>query len=418
MKVLMLGWEFPPFFAGGAGIVCAELTKALNRQGTDVTYIMPHGPEEVYDELSKKEPKLKIVVADNYVKPSKTKFFKINSILQAYQSTEEYENIFSSIKKKNKSKGDKTIYGGNLKEEVHRFAEQVVKIIEAEGENFDVIHAQDWTTIPAAIALKEKTGKPMVVHIHITEFDKTGGDHADPEIYAIEKKGMELADKVITVSNKTRQRVIQSYFINPNKVEVVHNAATPMNESAIYSKENIDPNSKIVMFAGRVTLQKGPDYFIDAAKKVLEHAPETKFIMAGTGDMLPQMIRKTADMGMSKNFMFTGFYTRDMAEKLFSMADVYVMPSVSEPFGVIPYEAQIKHTPTIVSKQTGVSEVLSHTLKTDFWDVNGLAGNILALLKYPILHSEIQANGYQEAKRTTWDVPASKCINIYSSLIH
>jgi glycosyltransferase involved in cell wall biosynthesis len=180
----------------------------------------------------------------------------------------------------------------------------------------------------------------------------------------------------------------------------------------------ISVDDKIVLFAGRVTLQKGPDYFIEAAKKVLEHRPNTKFVLAGTGDMLPRMIEKVASMGMAGSFIFTGFYTRDDAERLFSMADVYVMPSVSEPFGLIPYEAQMKKTPTVISKQTGISEVLQHTLKVDFWDTDSMANKILALLQYSSLHHELTERGYLESKSSVWTIPASKCLNIYNELIH
>jgi len=412
----MLGWEFPPFFAGGAGIVCNELTKALNQIGTDVTFIMPSGPDNIYDNLSILEagkPQFKIIVANNTKIGNMVKVRQVKSLLSAYQSFEEYDKAYKKILQKGKG-GVKPLYGQNLLEEVERFAEQVLLL--AEFEEFDVIHAQDWVTYLAAIKLKEKFHKPMVVHVHITEFDKSGGLHADPRIYAIEKQGMDFADRVITVSNRVRDRCIHNYFVEPSKIRVVHNAAIPMNESV--NQNGINSTDKIVLFAGRVTLQKGPEYFVDAAKKVLEHRKDVKFIMAGTGDMLPRMIEKAANMGIAGNFIFTGFYTRDEADKLFSMADVYVMPSVSEPFGIIPYEAQAHGTPTIVSKQTGISEVLAHTLKIDFWDTNAMASKILALLQYSSLHHEIKNQGYLEAKNAVWTIPASKCLNIYNEVIN
>lgn len=411
----MLGWEFPPYFAGGAGVVCDELARALNQLGTDVTFIMPTGPEEIFSNISILEPgkpKLKIIVADNTKIGKSVQVKKIYSPLAAYQSFEDYEKTYNKIMER--TKGNlKELYGKDLLEEVHRFAEQVLLI--AQFEEFDVIHAQDWVTFPAAIALKNATGKPMVVHIHITEFDKSGGLHADPRIYAIEKQGMYEADKIIAISNKIRDRCIHNYFQDPSKIAVVHNAATSMNEKIAHPKLN--PNEKIVLFAGRVTLQKGPDYFIEAARKVLDHRQDVKFIMAGTGDMLPKMIEKAAAMGMADKFIFTGFYTKEDAEKLFSMADVYVMPSVSEPFGLIPYEAQAKGTPTVISKQTGISEVLQCTLKVDFWDTEEMANKILSLLTYSTLHKHIQNTGYLEAKSAVWTIPASKCLNIYEELI-
>ncbi|MGV8161770.1 MAG: glycosyltransferase family 4 protein [Candidatus Nanoarchaeia archaeon] len=414
----MLGWEFPPFFAGGAGIVCSELSEALVQRGVDITFVMPSGPEEVYKGLDSKMStdyaKFKILIANNKYKNIKVKVKKISSLLHAYATTESYDQAYNKLTSTAGEKFSGPVYGKNLKEEVYRFAEQV-KLL-AQEEYFDVVHAHDWVTFPAAVALKKMTGKPMVIHVHITEFDKSGGVHADPDIYKIEKEGMDNADRVITVSHKIRETVINKYFINPDKIKVVHNAATHMDESVTYDS-SIKKTDKVVLFAGRVTLQKGPDYFVEAAKKVLEIAPNTTFVMAGSGDMLNKMITKTAAMGMANKFIFTGFYNRAQAEKLFSMADVFVMPSVSEPFGVVPYEAQIKKTPTIISKQSGIAEVMYHTLKVDFWDVDQIANKILALLSYPSLHTQITEQGYHEAKSAVWDVPAAKCLNIYEEVI-
>jgi glycogen synthase len=416
----MLGWEFPPFFAGGAGIVCSALSEALVHKNVDVTFVMPSGPEDVYagldQKISTQHSKFKLLIANNKYKNVKLKVRKISSLLHAYSTQESYNQAYSKL---TTLAGGKypggPIYGKNLKQEVYRFAEQV-KLL-AEEEQFDVIHAHDWVTFPAAIELKKMTGKPMVIHVHITEFDKSGGLHADPDIYKIEKEGMDFADRIITVSNKIRDTIIQKYYVRPEKVRVVHNAATPMNESIQYDSSLIKTTDKIVLFAGRVTLQKGPDYFIDAARKVLDKAPNTTFVIAGTGDMLNKMIEKVAHLGMAQKFVFTGFYSREQAEKLFSMADVFVMPSVSEPFGVVPYEAQMKNTPTIISKQSGIAEVLNHTLKVDFWDIDQIANKILALLFYAPLHKTISDNGYTEAKNTMWDVPAAKCLNIYNELV-
>jgi len=419
VKVLMLGWEFPPFFAGGAGIVCSALSEALIRKDVDVTFVMPSGPEDVYSGLDQKmsthKTKFKMLIANNKYKNVKINVRKINSLLHAYATQESYDQAYKKLEAMPGKFAGGPIYGKNLKQEVYRFAEQV-KLLAME-EEFDVIHAHDWVTFPAAIALKKMTGKPMVIHVHITEFDKSGGMHADSDIYQIEKEGMDYADRVITVSNKIKDTVISRYYINPSKIRVVHNAATPMNESIVYDAPAIKNTDKIVLFAGRVTLLKGPDYFIAAAKKVLEKAPNTTFVIAGTGDMLNKMIERVAHMGMAEKFVFTGFYNREQAEKLFSMADVFVMPSVSEPFGVVPYEAQLKKTPTIISKQSGIAEVLNHTLKVDFWDVNQIANKILALLSYAPLHSTMTYNGYNEAKSAVWDEPAAKCLNIYNEVV-
>lgn len=405
----MLGWEFPPFFAGGAGMVCKELSEALNNLGVQVTFIMPHGPdEEELQMVNSKKSLLKIKVANNSTKELKIK--QIYSLLKPYGSFEQYSKELKKLLKN----PAKELYGKDLKSEVERFSYLVLEA--AKDEEFDVIHAHDWVTFLAGVRLKEMTGKPLVIHVHITEFDKTGGDHADPYIYSIEKLGIERADRVICVSNKVKQRCEISYYADPSKLRVVHNAAITMDEK-VYDWQEIKQNKKMVLFAGRITLQKGPEYFVDAAKLVLEKEPNTLFCVAGTGDMLPKMIEKTKQLGIHKNFYFHGFYTRQEAEKIFGAADVFVMPSVSEPFGIVPFEAQIKKTPTIISKQSGISEILEHTLQVDFWDVKEMANKIIGLLHYEPLHKEISVQGHLEAKNSTWIKPAQQCINIYEEVI-
>ncbi|MFP4524291.1 MAG: glycosyltransferase family 4 protein [Candidatus Woesearchaeota archaeon] len=409
MKVLMLGWELPPFFAGGVGIVCNELTKSLSDEGVDVTFVMPSGPKGV------SVPHIKrLLVANNLCPDNRVKIRKVDTLLSAYQSSEEYDQEYRRHLAEVGDSGGRPLYGKNMLEEVHRFAAKVAMI--AREEDFDVIHAHDWTTFLAGVAARSVTGKPLIVHMHITEFDKTGGMHANPDVYAIEQKGMKEADLVIAVSDFVKRRCVNQYHIDPAKIRVVHNAATSMNEAVSYDGGRLKERDKIVLFAGRVTLQKGPDYFVDAAKIALDRDPNITFIMAGKGDMLPSIIQKAAALGISHKFIFPGFYTRDEAEKLFSMADVFVMPSVSEPFGVVPFEAQVKRTPTIISKQSGISEVLHHCLKVDFWDVEELAQQILALVHYPSLNTTLAENGYREAKSSTWQKPAMMCASIYKEV--
>ena len=406
MKVLMLGWELPPFFAGGIGTLCNDLAKALTEQGIEVIYVMPSGPRNM------RVPHItKLLIANNLLPDTKVKIRRVDSLLSAYQTSEEYDMAYQSVLVDKGDSADKPLYGKNMLEEVYRFAAKVALI--AKEEEFDIIHAHDWTTVPAAIAAKNVSGKPLLSHVHITEFDKTGGEHANPEIYRIEKQGMDQADLIIAISNWIKNRCVNNYFADPHKISVVHNAAISMNESFTYDGGRLKDKDKIVLFAGRVTLQKGPDYFVDAAKLVLEKDPNVTFILAGTGDMLASTIEKTAALGISHKFIFPGFYDRNMAEKLFSMADVFVMPSVSEPFGLVPFEAQIKKTPTIISKQSGISEILHHCLKVDFWDVKDLAAKMLALLHYPTLNKTMSENGYWEAKESNWAEAAQKCISLY-----
>ncbi len=406
LKVLMLGWEFPPYFAGGVGTVCYSLTKALAQRDVEVTYIMPSGPRNVSADF------VNLMVADNLIADGRIKLAKIASLLGAYEGMPEYQAWYEKVLRETGGKAGK-LYGHNLLTEIERFAEKVAMIVQELGIEFDVIHAHDWTTFPAAMKLKELTGKPMVVHVHITEFDKTGGNHADPRVYAIERKGMLFADRVLTVSNLIKNRCVHQYFIDPNKISVVYNAVEFNQRPALPETFQIKAQDKVVLFLGRVTLQKGPDYFLEAARKVLEVDPNVKFIMAGSGDMLPRMIERAAEMGIGKKVIFPGFVAREEGDKLYRMADLFVMPSVSEPFGLVPLEAMYQGTPVIISKQSGISEVLNNALKVDFWDVEDIANKILAALHYGTMHQQLRHEGNIEVQSFNWDSVAQEVQQIY-----
>jgi glycosyltransferase involved in cell wall biosynthesis len=414
MKVLMFGWEFPPFFAGGVGMVCYELTKELCKRGDmSLTYIMPSGPKDV------KNSHIKIMVANNLVGDDKIKIRRINSLIGAYMTEEEYADTLGKLRETGAdvdSKKDNTLslYGKNLLEEVYRFAEKA-KLIALE-EDFDLIHAHDWTTFPAAMAAKQATGKPFIAHVHITEYDKSGGMGANPEIYAIEKQGMLAADKVIAVSNFVKNNLIKNYRIPADHIEVVHNGANEMN-SAVNYQCKLQEDNKIVLFAGRVTLQKGPEFLVEAAKKVIPHYDKVKFVVAGSGDQLNKIINMVAEYDLIDYFIIHGFYSRDEAEKLFSMADLFVMPSVSEPFGIVPFEAMCKGTPTIISKQSGCSEVIKNALKVDFWDTDEMANQIVNVIKYQALQNEMSEMGLKEVDTLTWEEPAQKCVEVYKKVM-
>lgn len=407
MKVLMFGWEFPPYFAGGVGTVCEQLSKALADKDVEITFVMPKGPDEV------NAKHLKLLVADKLVPNSKINIKPINSMMKAYQSFNDYE---TSISNHLVAKGDGIageLYGSNLLEEVRRFAAKA-KLI-AQETDFDIIHAHDWTTFPAAIAAAQVSGKPLITHMHITEFDKTGGLHADPRVYAIEKEGMDKSDMIIAVSNKIKDRCINQYFQNPEKIQVIHNGAE-LTTRAKGRAAHIKGNDDLVLFTGRVTLQKGPDYFVEMAKKILEHKPNTKFVMAGSGDMLQNCISRAAELGISNKFLFHGFYTREEGDEYYQIADLYVMPSVSEPFGLVPLEAMYHDTPVIVSKQSGISEVITNCFKCDFWDVDDMAAKAIAALSYPSMKNHMSSLGKKELNGMTWEKPATQCIDIYNKL--
>ncbi len=402
----MFGWEFPPVMSGGLGTACFGLTKAMARKGFDVTFVMPHGPMNLKGEF------VKLLVADALV-PGSLKIRKINSLLVPYISSADYEQRYKNILEAKGTGQAKGLYGKDLFQEVQRFAAKALLI--AESEDFDIIHAHDWMTYPAGLNAKAASGKPLVVHVHATEFDRTGGNGVNQYVYDIERKGMHEADLVLAVSNHTKHIIMQHYGVPEYKIRVVHNAVEfpPLHEE----HSPIKQSDRVVLFLGRVTLQKGPDYFIEAAKRVLDHIPNVKFVLAGSGDMTARMIDKAAYLGIGSKVLFTGFLSGADVDKAYRMADLYVMPSVSEPFGITPLEAMRNGTPVIISKQSGCSEVLHHCLKVDFWDVQELANKIMAALQYSQLHRQLKEEGLREVHTFSWDVPAEKCIAAYHEVL-
>jgi glycogen synthase len=306
-------------------------------------------------------------------------------------------------------------YGGDMYTEVHRYAAAAVHL--ALNEDFDVIHAHDWMTYPAGIAIAQVTGRPLIVQVHSTEFDRSG-EHVNQMIYDIERKGMHAADKIIAVSGLTRNIVINRYGIAPDKVEVVYNGVEHNgNRNFEYETSAIKSEEKIVLFLGRITMQKGPEYFLGAAKKVLQVMDNVKFVMAGSGDMMNRTIELAARLGIGQKVLFTGFLRGDEVERVYKMADLYVMPSVSEPFGIAPLEALNNDVPVIISRQSGVSEVLKHVLKVDFWDVDEMANKIVAVLKYPPLQTALKQHGNYEVRKLRWDESAKRCLQVYSQAV-
>mgnify|MGYP001597285185 FL=1 len=394
MKVLMFGWEFPPMSSGGLGTACYGLTKSLSRKGVEITFVLPYSGDFDADFL-------KLIPAGNI------KIKKVATLLQPYMTSNEYKKSLA----KSQIPG---IYGSTLFDEVHRYTLAAEKI--AEDEEFDVIHCHDWMTFGAGIAAKRKKKKPLVLHVHSTEFDRTGNHITNQHVYNLERQGMQKSDRIIAVSNFTKNKIMDHYGMPSEKINVVHNA---VDFSQHYYDEGfeIKKTDRIVLFLGRITLQKGPDYFVHAAKKVLEHDKNVRFIIAGSGDMEPFVIEKAAELGISSKVLFAGFLNQDDVERAYKMADLYVMPSVSEPFGITALEAMKNKTAVIVSKQSGVSEVIRHCLKVDFWDIDEMSNKIISLLKYPSLHETLKENAYSEVRKFSWDVPAQKCIELYNELI-
>ncbi len=406
MKTFMLGWEFPPFISGGLGTACYGISKALDKLGVEITFVLPKANPAHHAGHIKLMGAQGLGIQSGQFK--NIKFYTIGSSLQPYTSPETYLSRTAQYKKSINPgvhfSGEIDNYSGDLQSQVSRYAEKVAQI--ASMENFDIIHAHDWMTYPAAIAAASVSHKPLVVQIHATEFDRSG-ENVNQMVYDIERYGMHFASKVITVSNYTRNIVISRYGVPPEKVEVVHNGVEGEN-SSYYWQSPLDKSNKIVLFLGRITMQKGPEYFLAAAKKVIEIISNVKFIMAGSGDMMNRMIDLAARLGIGSKVLFTGFLCGDDVRKAYRMADLYVMPSVSEPFGIAPLEALQSNVPVLISKQSGVAEVLANALKVDFWDINEMANKIAAVLKHPPLQRTLRENGSSELSKFRWEDSAAQ----------
>lgn len=465
MKVLMFGWEFPPHISGGLGTACFGLTQSLSAQGVKVYFVVPR----LFGDESEKNAVLINASAVSRVKNSReasvkevTQLFQTKNTQSANRSetrkgvtyieipaalapygqaqprgrTETHERLsrwnYSLIRESpfetpfpdtvtgldhpedhdsHQSFEFSGLYGTNLMDEIKRYA-SVAGII-AKKYSFDVIHVHDWMTFLAGISAKRKSKKPLIVHVHSTEFDRAG-DHANETIFEVEKLGFDQADKIITVSNWTKQIVVSRYGIPEGKIEVVHNGVLPKDQPDEFEFPEI--GSHFVTFLGRVTHQKGPAFFVEAAQKVLQEFPDAHFIVAGAGDLLPQIIERVASLNMSTRFHFTGFLSGDQVDRIWSLTDVYVMPSVSEPFGIAPLEAIQGGVPVILSNQSGVSEVMPHAIKVDFWDTTALAAAICSVLRYESLSHVLRHNSKQHIKQLTWDKAASDVKALYHEL--
>lgn len=507
MHVLMLGWEFPPFITGGLGTACFGLTKAMDRRGMQVTFIVPKSievshashvrllapltempespatvgapsPKAMESERERSTPgpshpseSLGIgdVLEGTQLTPYAREGFKHVRFIEipaAFASpyehwpaqighpqhaTEPSEDTRRPADFKHaglnaprevasrhnvdpvnqqplrdevgeaggqaraetaigaQSRGD---YGGDIFSQVERYAYFVLGA--TRHLEIDVIHAHDWMTYPAGILLARVTGKPLVAHIHSTEFDRAG-EHGNQRICDIERRGLQTAMRVIAVSQLTKNIVVAEYGVPEQRVDVVYNGVDL--EPDQVGITGIRSKDKIVLYFGRITHQKGPEYFIRAAKRVLEVMDEVKFVVAGSGDMAKRMIEMASELGIGNKVLFTGFLRGQDITRVFNLADLYVMPSVSEPFGIAPLEAMSHNVPVLISKSSGVSEVLQHVLKVDFWDVDDMANKIVAVLRHPPLHQTLREHGAFEARRLTWDGAAERCSQVYAEVI-
>ena len=398
MRILTFGWDYPPLRNGGLGVACHGLTEELIGAGVEVVFVLPREQQTTGN--------LKFRFAN--VLP--TKVLPVTSSLLPYQQSSAFFEMFLPG-------GKRVRFARSVLEEARQYAEAAFRI--AEEEDFDIIHAHDWTAYLAGLAAKSATGKPLVLHVHATSFDQAGGLHVDPEIYAIERNAFHGADSIIAISNYTRSIVIERYGIAPEKVTVVHNGIKqePIRELEPVLRELKAQGKKIVFYNGRITIQKGVDYFVRAARRVIDMYPNVVFVISGWGDMEQQIIQLVGSLGLSQHFIFAGALWDEERDRMYQSADLLVMPSVSEPFGLVPLEALHHGTPVLISKQSGVAEVLRNALKVDFWDVDEMANKMVAALRYPQLNGQLVREGRKELLFLTWRRAAEKVVELYRRLM-
>lgn len=411
MRVLMFGWEFPPVISGGLGVASEGLVRGLLRAGTEVVLVLPSHP------FASPHPRLTIVDAAQTMArdnpPHRKRFLlrlrRIPSLLRPYATEIEYTEEREAAQRTHTTFVGH--YGPNLATEVLRYAEVAGRI--ARRERFDVIHAHDWLTYLAGLEARRASGRPLILHVHATELDRAG-DGGNRFVTDIEKLGLTQADRVIAVSRYTAQRVASTYGVPAARIRVVHNAIDPRETVGDWAVGETDP---LILFAGRITWQKGPEDFVEAAARVAGEIENARFAVAGSGDRMRAMIERVAELGLSKNFLFTGFLPPSELDRLYARADVYVMPSVSEPFGLTALEALQHGTPVIVSRSAGVSEVVRNVLTFRSGDVEDLASKILSVLLLAPLSDALSSGGRAEVRRLSWGDAAQRCLAVYREVI-
>ena len=440
MRVLMFGWEFPPHISGGLGTACFGMTQALAKKGAEIIFVLPRaeGSSQHNSFLRLRsasgtpiteEVAEKMAWAGQKAWHESIRYLPVDSPLVPYLTPRGYAQTLERLRQESEKlsprPGEERAgqgsaftfrlcggYGPDLMSEVTRYSRLAAAI--ALQESFDIIHAHDWMTYPAGMLARSLTGKPLVVHIHATEYDRSGVN-INEQVAGIEKAGLLAADVVVAVSRLTRRTVIERYGVPPDKVVVVHNAVARHEAEKRFPVPPRIRHEKRVLFLGRITFQKGPEYFMEAARLVLEKIPRARFCMAGSGDMLSGLIRRAGQLRIGHRFHFSGFLRGDDVDHMFALSDLYVMPSVSEPFGITPLEAILYDVPVLLSRQSGVSEVLNHALKADFWDTRDMADKICAVLRYPCLAAELVKNCKEEMKNIRWENAADQLMAVYHS---
>ena len=418
MKALMFGWEFPPHILGGLGTASYGLTKGMWQCGDmEITFVIPrpHGDED--KSFAKVIGASQVPVAWRDVNREYVDY-RIGRLMDPDEYFRLRNNIYADFNYMRTNDLGCIEFSGrypdNLLEEINNYS--IMAGVIARTEQFDIIHSHDWLTYPAGIHAKQVTGKPLVIHVHATDFDRSRGN-VNPAVFGIELDGMRHADHIITVSNLTRRTVIEKYGIDPAKVTTVHNAVDPLSDDYL-SIRMPHGKDKVVTFLGRITMQKGPEYFVEAAAKVLKNTHNVRFVMAGSGDMMDKMILLAAKRGIADRFHFPGFQKGRQVYEMFAASDVYIMPSVSEPFGISPLEAMQMGVPSIISKQSGCAEILSNVIKTDYWDIDAMADAIHSIISYPAMYYHLREEGLNEVNQITWDKAGQKVIDIYRKVLY
>ncbi len=418
MKALMFGWEFPPHILGGLGTASFGLTRGMSKQeDMEITFCLPKpfGDED--------QSFLKIIGLNNTpIVWKDVPYETLQERFGSYMDPQKYYDLRAHIYADFRYMHTNDLgclefsgrYPDNLLEEINNYS--ICAGVIARTEQFDIIHSHDWLTYPAGIHAKSVTGKPLVIHVHATDFDRSRGN-VNPDVYRIEKDGMDNADHIICVSNLTRNTVINKYYQDPRKVSTVHNAVDPVSQAI----KDIEPirncQQKVVTFLGRITMQKGPEYFVEAAYKVLQKTDNVRFVMAGSGDMMNAMIRLAAKRGIADRFHFPGFQKGLDVYKMLKSSDVYIMPSVSEPFGISPLEAMQVGVPSIISKQSGCAEILNNVIKTDYWDIDAMADAIYSIITYPAMYEYLRVEGKREVDEIKWEYAGQKVRRIYDQVL-
>lgn len=418
MKVLMFGWEFPPHILGGLGTASYGLTKGMSMQeDMQITFCIPKPWGDEDQSFSKI-----IGMNSTPVVWKDVNWDYVNSRVGGYMNPQDYydlrDNIYADFNYLHTNDLGCIEFSGkypdNLQEEINNYS--IVAGVIARQQQFDIIHSHDWLTYPAGIHAKQVSGKPLVIHVHATDFDRSRGN-VNPTVYSIEKNGMDHADHIMCVSELTRQTVIHKYHQDPKKVSTVHNAVSPLSDEIMNIEPKKNAKEKIVTFLGRITMQKGPEYFVEAAAMVLHRTKNIRFVMAGNGDMMNQMIRLVAERGIADRFHFPGFMKGKQVYEVLKASDVYIMPSVSEPFGISPLEAMQVSVPTIISKQSGCAEILNNCIKTDYWDIHAMADAIYSICRYPAMYDYLKTEGKREVDEIKWENVGYKVRSIYDRVL-